>query len=142
MKLTCFKALYNIFQYRNILNTFIFSSFFDLFVVDFKILIKLSSIFFIFMFSTSLSSLESNLVSFKILSFRGDILKNVYKEIPSLQASIFPLYTLILNSEFEKKIDKNLVFFTKNAAKRLSNSLIDRKCCCASLQIFIFKICL
>ena len=35
------------------------------------------------------------------------------KEIPSLLASIFPLYTLVTNTEFEKKIGKHLVFSTK-----------------------------
>ena len=58
--------------------------FFDLFVVDFKVLIKLSSIFFKFISLTTLSSLGSNLVIFKILIFRRDILKNVCKRIFSV----------------------------------------------------------
>ena len=67
---------------------------------------------------TLLSSLEPNLFFLKILIFRGDILKNVCKEMPSLLASIFPLHTLIPDFEFEKKVGKNLVFSTTYAAKK------------------------
>ena len=54
--------------------------------------------FYTFISSTSFSSLRLNSVFFKILIFRGDIfLKNVYKKIPSFQASIFPLSTIIFD---------------------------------------------
>ena len=82
------------FQYKKILSIFIFFSFFDIFVVDFKIFVELSNAFFTFMSSNSLSSFGPNLVFFEILIFRGYILKNVYKEIPSFLASLFPLYIL------------------------------------------------
>ena len=59
------------------------------------------------MLLNSLSSLGPNLVLFKILIFHEDILTNACKEIPSILALIFPLYTLIPNSEFEKKNDEN-----------------------------------
>ena len=48
------------------------------------------------------------------------------KEYPPFLASIFPLYTFIPNSEFEKKIDQNHVFSTKNTARRCSSGSIDR----------------
>ena len=83
-----------------------FFIFFGNFVIDFKIFIKLSNAFSTFTSLTSLGSSGSKLVFFKILIFRGDILKNVHKEIPLLLASIFPLYTLVLNSEIEKKLTK------------------------------------
>ena len=35
-------------------------------------------------------------------------------------------YNLLPDLGFEKKIDKYLVFFTKNVAKKFINSLIDR----------------
>ena len=99
--ITCF----SIKNYKHFYFFFVFSG---IFVVDFKIFVKLSNTFFTFMSSSSLSSLEINLVFFKILIFRGEILKNVYKEIPSsLLYSIFPLYTLTPNSEFEKNWAKN-----------------------------------
>ena len=65
------------------------------------------------MSSSSLSSLGPNLGFFKMLIFRGDILKNVYKTIPSFLASIFPLYTLIPNSESEKNWTKILFSLQK-----------------------------
>ena len=34
-------------------------------------------------------------------------------------------YILVPNLEFEKKMDNNLVFSTKNVVKKLINSLID-----------------
>ena len=126
MKLTYFKAIYNIFQFEKILSILIFFHFFDISVVDFKRFVKLSSNFFTFTSSISLSSFGPNLVFFKILIFRGDILKNVYQGILSFLASIFPLYTLVPNSEIEKKNDKNLVFSMKNVARRSSTSSIDR----------------
>ena len=43
-----------------------------------------------------------------------------------IQATKKGQYTLIPNFKFEKKIDQNLVFSTKNAAKMLINSLVDR----------------
>ena len=130
MKLTCFKMLYNIFQYKKILSTyfflFLFLSFFWHFVVDFKISVKLSRAFFTLMPSITLSSLGPNSVSSKILIFRGDILKNVCQEIPSFLASIFPLCTLIPNSEFEKQLTKILVFSMQNAARKSNNGSINR----------------
>ena len=69
---------------------FYFFRFFGIFVVDCKIFVKLSSIFSAFISLASLRSLGSDLVLFKILIFRGDILKNVCKKIPSFLASIFP----------------------------------------------------
>ena len=54
---------------------------FNIFAVDFKIFVKLSNAFFTFTSSSSLSSLRPSLVFLKILIFRGDILKNVYKRI-------------------------------------------------------------
>ena len=113
--------------------------FFDNFVVYFKIFVILSNIFFTLMSSNSLSSTEPNLVTFKILIFREDILKNVYKRILSHSASIFPLYTLIPNSEFEFFFDKNLIFSMINAARRFSNSSINRKFSYASFLLLVFK---
>ena len=78
------------------------------------------------MSSSSLSSLRPNLEFFEILIFRGDILKNMYKKVPPFLASIFPLYTLIPNSETEKNLDKNVVSSTNNAARKLCSSSIDR----------------
>ena len=126
MKLNCFEVFYNISQVEKILSIFIFFHFFDISVVDFKRFVKLSSNFFPFMPSILLSSLGPNLVFFKILIFRGNILKNVYKEMLSFLTSIFPLCTLIPNSEIQKNSDKNLVFSTKNAARSFSNSSIGR----------------
>ena len=95
------------------IHLFIFFHFFDNFVVDFKIFVILNSISFTFTLLILLSSLGPNLVFFKTLIFRGDILKNMYKEILSFLASIFPLYTLISNSEFEKKLTKILFSLRK-----------------------------
>ena len=80
--------------------------FFGIFVVDFKITVKLRSMSFTFMSTSLLSSLGHNLVFLKMLIFCGDILKSVYKEILLLRTSIFSLYTLIPNSEFEVFLSK------------------------------------
>ena len=78
---------FNIKKFRTFL---FFFYFFDIFVVDFKIFVKLSSIFFIFILSATLSSLGPNLYFFKILIFRGDIPKMCTKRYPRFQLQFFP----------------------------------------------------
>ena len=75
-----------------------------------------------------MSPTRSILVFFKILIFRGDNLENAKKNKNILYFT--PQkdeYSIVLNFGFEKKVDKNLVFFMKNVAKTFINSVIDRQ---------------
>ena len=47
------------------------------FVVDFRLFVKLSHSYFLFMSQIPLNSVRCNLTSFKILVFCRDVLKNV-----------------------------------------------------------------
>ena len=106
IKLTCFIVYYYIFNYQKILKHLFFkNSFFDHFVIDYKIFaILVNNIIFIFVLWASYIELYQ--IRFKPLqniNFHGDILKNVYNK-SILSPILMDIYSSwILNFKKKKK---------------------------------------